>query len=283
MWHPARISLLSLVAVATLAQGALPISTDGSNPAGWNARDAAPLAAGDNHRPIYEDDNIRILSVTVRAGTAETYHDHPYYSVLVFDSTARVVDRDRDGRSLGLTVFDALDAPSGAPFVAVQAPEALHSIRNDDTHDVHLTRIEFKRGMNAPRIIPPFWGKGPMPVSTDGTDPARWDPKEEALAAAAANHRVIFENDAIRVLSVVDPPRDEEPLHRHRYPSVLVFDRVSDTVLRGPDDRPLPSDVGTAHVPTIMVLPPQAMHRVSNPDTKLEHLTRIEFKQGFPR
>jgi hypothetical protein len=52
-------------------------------------------------------------------------------------------------------------------------------------------------------------------------------------------------------------------------------------VLRGPDEQPLRQDVVEEHTPTVLVLPAQSLHRISNPDTRPEHLTRIEFKHGF--
>src|SRR5207302_3546438 len=65
-----------------------------------------------------------------------------------------------------------------------------------------------------------------MPVSTDGTDPNTWDLKLEARRAAPRNHKVIFENQDIRVLSVSVQPGEQEALHHHRRPSVMVIDSL---------------------------------------------------------
>jgi len=45
-----------------------------------------------------------------------------------------------------------------------------------------------------------------MPISMDGTDPAGWEPKLDGLAAAPANHRLLYEDESIRVLSVSIAP-----------------------------------------------------------------------------
>ena len=50
-----------------------------------------------------------------------------------------------------------------------------------------------------------------------------WTPENEALAAAPQNHKLIFDNDVVRVLEVAVPPGVREPLHAQRYPSVLYY------------------------------------------------------------
>jgi hypothetical protein len=50
-----------------------------------------------------------------------------------------------------------------------------------------------------------------------------WTPENDPLAAAPQNHKLLFENDDVRVLAVTVPPRVREPLHAHRYPSVLYY------------------------------------------------------------
>ncbi len=50
-----------------------------------------------------------------------------------------------------------------------------------------------------------------------------WTKENDALAAAPQNHKLLFENDEVRVLEVTVPPGVREPLHAHRYPSVLYY------------------------------------------------------------
>ena len=45
-----------------------------------------------------------------------------------------------------------------------------------------------------------------------------WTPALEAITAAPQNHKVLFENDDVRVLEVNIPAHTREPLHVHRYP-----------------------------------------------------------------
>jgi hypothetical protein len=57
-------------------------------------------------------------------------------------------------------------------------------------------------------------------------DPSTWDPAFDAVVAAPKHHKVIFENERLRVLEVTLEPNDEEPIHHHRWPSVFVFDQM---------------------------------------------------------
>ena len=43
-------------------------------------------------------------------------------------------------------------------------------------------------------------------------DPSTWDPALDAVVAAPANHKVLFENDNLRVLEVNLAPDEEEPV-----------------------------------------------------------------------
>lgn len=52
--------------------------------------------------------------------------------------------------------------------------------------------------------------------NTDSSDPSTWDPALDAVAAAPKHHKVLFENDNVRVIEVTLEPNDEEPIHHHR-------------------------------------------------------------------
>ncbi len=47
------------------------ISMDGSDPATWDPALDGVLAAPENHTVLYEDDSIRVISVTVAPGETE--------------------------------------------------------------------------------------------------------------------------------------------------------------------------------------------------------------------
>ncbi|WP_292418592.1 hypothetical protein [Mesorhizobium sp.] len=119
-------------------------------------------------------------------------------------------------------------------------------------------------------------------------DPAQWDPALDAVAAAPANHKVLFENDNLRVLEVTLQAEEEEPVHHHRWPSVFVFDSVGGPIHDiSPDGTVLPDNRDVIRAieawdgkGCLVVHPmaPQPAGRVLNKSGKLVHGIRIEMK-----
>lgn len=119
------------------------------------------------------------------------------------------------------------------------------------------------------------------------TDPASWDPALDAVTAAPDNHRVIFENDRLRVLEVTLLPDDEEPVHHHRWPSVFVLDElhgpVHDISPEGAQLPPRPEILQAVEAwdktsCLVINMPPQPAGRVVNASGRPVHGIRIEMK-----
>ena len=121
-------------------------------------------------------------------------------------------------------------------------------------------------------------------ISMDGTDPATWDPALDGVLAARENHAVLYEDDAIRVISVSIAAGAIEKPHHHRLPAVFVVDRLvrlRDFNGATGEEIPLPIPKEVEFPITLKFLP-QPLHYVENLDTTPFHATRIEFKRGFP-
>ncbi|GEO17754.1 hypothetical protein [Microvirga aerophila] len=77
-------------------------------------------------------------------------------------------------------------------------------------------------------------------------------PHLDALVAAPANHRLLFEGDTMRVLEVTVEPGERGNLHHHRWPSLIV-------VLARPNYRNFDADGNeipqSGEVPASPVLP----------------------------
>ena len=58
-----------------------------------------------------------------------------------------------------------------------------------------------------------------------------WPDSLDALVAAPEHHRLVFENDEVRILDTCIDPGDTAPLHTHRWSSVL-YAVTSDHVVR---------------------------------------------------
>lgn len=119
------------------------------------------------------------------------------------------------------------------------------------------------------------------------SDPSTWDPDLDAVVAAPKHHKVLFENETLRVLEVTLEPNDEEPVHHHRWPSVFVFDQVQGPINdMAPDGTQLPPnrDVMKAIQSwdgqgcLVAHMEPQPAGRVLNESPITCHGIRIEMK-----
>ena len=119
------------------------------------------------------------------------------------------------------------------------------------------------------------------------SDPSTWDPAFDAVAAAPANHKVVFENDRLRVLEVILEPNEEEPTHHHRWPSVFVFDQVQGPIYdMAPDGTKLPPNRDVMQALQawdgkgclVVQMAPQPLGRVLNASGKTVHGIRVEMK-----
>jgi len=128
-----------------------------------------------------------------------------------------------------------------------------------------------------------------MPGSVDTSDPATWPADLDAAVAAPDHHRVIFENDRLRVLEVTLGPMDEEPVHHHRWPSVFVLDQIKPPVVDiTPEGERLPPnrdviralEAWNGEGCLVVNMAPQPPGRVLNESDLTVHGIRIEMKTG---
>ena len=128
-----------------------------------------------------------------------------------------------------------------------------------------------------------------MAEDNTSADPSSWDPALDAVVAAPANHKVLFENDNLRVLEVILEASEEEPVHHHRWPSVFVFDQVEGPIHdMAPDGTMLPPnrDVMKAiqawdgNGCLVVHMAPQLAGRVLNASGKTLHGIRVEMKKS---
>lgn len=118
-------------------------------------------------------------------------------------------------------------------------------------------------------------------------DPASWDPSLDAVTAAPRNHKVLFENQRLRVLEVILEPDEEEPTHHHRWPSVFVFDQVKGPIHdMAPDGTMLPPNRDVIAAVQgwdgkgclVVHMSPQPAGRVLNASDLTLHGIRVEMK-----
>ena len=107
--------------------------------------------------------------------------------------------------------------------------------------------------------------------------------------AAPKHHKVLFENECLRVLDVILEPNDEEPVHHHRWPSVFVFDQIAGPIHDfSPDGWQLPPnrdvikalEVWDGQGCLVVNMAPQPAGRVFNASGKTLHGIRVEMKKA---
>ena len=107
----------------------------------------------------------------------------------------------------------------------------------------------------------------------------------DALVAAPAHHRLLFENAHVRVLDTRIAPGERTPLHTHRWPAAHYVLSWSDFIRR--------DSTGTVLVDTRVTnaarTPPQALwgealapHSLENVGTTAIHIVSTEIKSCHP-
>ena len=97
------------------------------------------------------------------------------------------------------------------------------------------------------------------------TDDTEWPPHLDALVAAPVNHRLLFEDDAVRVLEVTVQPGEREKLNHPRWPRLMVVLARPNYRNFDADGNELPPSGGTADSPVLpraLCLPPQRLHAI---------------------
>lgn len=143
--------------------------------------------------------------------------------------------------------------------------------------------VEYQRRMRSTRC-PVFAILAILAASPAAAQVARFD----AVAAAPGSHRVLLEDDKVRVLRVEIGPGATEPVHDHRWPSIMVFDRpqpITYVEYRLVDGRPV--ETRRIDAPALTPLQtvrgePEGLHAVHNRGTAPFVATRIEFKDESP-
>jgi hypothetical protein len=110
-----------------------------------------------------------------------------------------------------------------------------------------------------------------------------WPDSLDAVIAAPQYHRLVLENDRVRVLDTRIPAGDIVPVHTHRWPAIYYTISPGDFVRRDGegkvlfDSRTVPGMLSASAANYIECLPP---HSVENVSVGEIHLISVELKQG---
>src|ERR1700758_574409 len=112
----------------------------------------------------------------------------------------------------------------------------------------------------AASFVAGVWAQGA--AAQQGQDLWHWPDSMDSVNAAPKNHKVLFENDHVRLLEVIVQPGETENMHGHKFPSVFMMDapqpriankNLEDNDAAPPGNRPPPpprNDGGPAAYPT---------------------------------
>jgi len=101
------------------------------------------------------------------------------------------------------------------------------------------------------------------------------------VIAAPGHHKLMFENERVRILEVRIPPGETVPVHTHRWPSAIYVAKQSDFIRRDGEGNLL-FDSRTAGPPAkqplVQWVPPLPPHSVENIGTTEILLISAELK-----
>lgn len=104
-----------------------------------------------------------------------------------------------------------------------------------------------------------------------------WRPELDATTAAPKHHKVLLENDEVRVLEVTVAPGEREPLHVHRYPAVMIIDTSPHMVEHLQDGSSRDLGIRPPGTRWFPVMQGHAMENVGNVPL---HAIRVELKKA---
>ncbi|MFK8060185.1 MAG: hypothetical protein AB8B78_08860 [Polaribacter sp.] len=112
---------------------------------------------------------------------------------------------------------------------------------------------------------------------------ADWPKELDAVIAAPKNHKIILENDKVRVLEVTVLPGEIESIHHHKWPSVMHLTQSGHFINRDKNGTVILDSRKRTEQPVLPITfykGPQAAHYVENlSDSITMKLLRVELKK----
>ena len=108
-----------------------------------------------------------------------------------------------------------------------------------------------------------------------------WPEELDALKAAPQHHKLLFENEFVRVLDACIPPGEITPVHTHKWPASLYVLGWSDFIRYDKDGNILldSRSLGTSPSPsTVLWSGPLIPHALKNTGTSDLHIISSEIK-----
>jgi hypothetical protein len=103
----------------------------------WTPQNEALVAAPQHHTLLFENDEVRVLTVTIDPGVKEPFHAHRYPSVIYDENPSHLVEYLADGTKLDR----GTRKQGGARWLPIGPP---HALENVGTTPLRIVRVELK-------------------------------------------------------------------------------------------------------------------------------------------
>jgi len=204
----------------------------------------------------FENDQIKIIRGFLAPHQKTTVHSHPYR----FGVTLTKND-------LMISTPDGKSAPSKKNAQEIFWSEPVtHQVENVSNERMQNIEIEFKTDKGPGAEVKKDWGPSTAKGTAEDPVPVEQEP----------HHRVIFENQYVRVLDVVVKPGETTLFHKHSLDNipVILTDADNRTQFAGKDWAPTP-----AKAESVGFIPGAAkpyVHRINNQGSTVFHVIDIE-------
>ena len=203
----------------------------------------------------FENDQIKVIRGFLAPHQKTPLHSHPYrFGVTLTKNDLMITS---DGKT-GPSKKDAQQIFWSEPVT--------HEVENVSTDRMENIEIEFKKDKGPGVEVKKDWGKSSAKGTADDPVPVEEEP----------HHRVVFENQYVRVLDVVVGPGETTLFHRHSIDNVpiILTDADNKTQFAGKDWAPTP-----AKAKSVGFIPGDAkpyVHRISNQGKTAYHVIDVE-------
>jgi quercetin dioxygenase-like cupin family protein len=108
-----------------------------------------------------------------------------------------------------------------------------------------------------------------------------WPTELDAVLASSAHHRLVMENESVRVLETIIQPGETTALHTHQWPAATYFLSCSDMIRRDADGNVLMDSrtLETQRLPGEAAWTPSlGPHSLENVGDSVIHVVTVEVK-----
>ncbi|HUE43871.1 MAG TPA: hypothetical protein VMP12_09915 [Candidatus Sulfotelmatobacter sp.] len=256
---------LTIVAAAVAAMVAIPAVvvsfTAMRNVLVVHAQTAQGVQSGDAqqitpNKVEFENDQIKVIRGFLAPHQKTAVHSHPYRFGVTLTKNDLVIFSP-DGKA----------APSKKSAQEIFWSEPVtHQVENVSNERMENIEIEFKKDKGPGAEVKKDWGESSAKGTAEDPVPVEQEP----------HHRVIFENQYVRVLDVVVKPGETTLFHKHSIDNVpiILTDADNRTQFAGKDWGPTPAKAKS--VGFIPGAERPYVHRINNQGSTVFHVIDVE-------